>query len=313
MATVNLYDVLGIKDDATMAEVKSAYRRLAKEYHPDMGGNRDMFELVSHAYSVLVNPKTRKEYDSLYSMSTRSDSDHFKLKAGSRQYAEMPNVGMSKDDAKVAFERNYEEANRKHGISGTDSTLNQKDTDRRLDDLIMAREQDDIEGSHEKLWDDDKFDIDAFNATYDKYGTNMTQTNTIIKSENPLEFNSSRYDLYGNTTDYGKLYDDTPAFSSDYSSFEPTTQTRARKVNISTEDKEKYKLRHKGGHDIDSKLEEQLALRERDLKLGMDDYMTDVKYGIFGKDLGVERTEQISWDVDDMRDSYNKLMDMRRT
>ncbi|WP_031511495.1 molecular chaperone DnaJ [Streptomyces megasporus] len=61
------YKVLGVPKDATEAEIKKAYRKLAREYHPDANkGDRqaeERFKEVSEAHDVLGDPKRRKEYD----------------------------------------------------------------------------------------------------------------------------------------------------------------------------------------------------------------------------------------------------------
>jgi len=61
------YDVLGTKKDATDEEVKHAYFRKCKEFHPDKHhGNDDMhkqFIKINEAYQVLNNPVTRRQYD----------------------------------------------------------------------------------------------------------------------------------------------------------------------------------------------------------------------------------------------------------
>lgn len=63
----NLYSVLGVTKNATEAEIKKAFRTLSKKYHPDMNpGDRkaeERFQKVSEAYSVLQDPRKRKEYD----------------------------------------------------------------------------------------------------------------------------------------------------------------------------------------------------------------------------------------------------------
>lgn len=58
-----LYKLLGVAPDATAAEVKTAYRRLAKTAHPDAGGDPETFSAINDAYVILIDPKTRDEYD----------------------------------------------------------------------------------------------------------------------------------------------------------------------------------------------------------------------------------------------------------
>lgn len=61
----NYYDILGINRDATQEEIKNAYRKLAKKYHPDSSGSqgdKDRFQKIQEAYSVLSNPEKRKAY-----------------------------------------------------------------------------------------------------------------------------------------------------------------------------------------------------------------------------------------------------------
>jgi molecular chaperone DnaJ len=61
------YETLGVSRTATPDEIKRAYRRLAREYHPDANpGDSDAaerFKHISHAYEVLSNPEKRSRYD----------------------------------------------------------------------------------------------------------------------------------------------------------------------------------------------------------------------------------------------------------
>lgn len=59
------YEVLGVAPDAKAADIKRAYRQLARRYHPDIsGGDRTVtFREVTRAYEVLRNPERRRTYD----------------------------------------------------------------------------------------------------------------------------------------------------------------------------------------------------------------------------------------------------------
>lgn len=58
------YDILGISPTADPKEIKVSYRKLVKQFHPDL--NKDgakAFEEISSAYTILIHPEKRKEYD----------------------------------------------------------------------------------------------------------------------------------------------------------------------------------------------------------------------------------------------------------
>lgn len=64
----NYYEILGVNVDSTTLEIKSAYRRLARKYHPDVNKSPDAIEIfkdITLAYETLSNPKEREKYDIL--------------------------------------------------------------------------------------------------------------------------------------------------------------------------------------------------------------------------------------------------------
>lgn len=61
----SLYDILCIQKNATYAEIRSAYRRLAKSHHPDKndGKGAERMAKISESYTILSNAESRKYYD----------------------------------------------------------------------------------------------------------------------------------------------------------------------------------------------------------------------------------------------------------
>ena len=60
---IDPYEVLGIDRDCDGEAVRSAYRRLAKEAHPDSGGDSEQFARLQASYDLLKDPVRRKVYD----------------------------------------------------------------------------------------------------------------------------------------------------------------------------------------------------------------------------------------------------------
>ena len=59
MNTKDYYKELGISRNALKSEIKSAYRLLAKKYHPDIGGSHEKFLVIQLAWETLSDPQKK--------------------------------------------------------------------------------------------------------------------------------------------------------------------------------------------------------------------------------------------------------------
>ncbi len=62
----DLYEILGVPREASQEDIKKAYRRLAREHHPDVSQSHDAedrFKEVAAAYEILSDPEKRQQYD----------------------------------------------------------------------------------------------------------------------------------------------------------------------------------------------------------------------------------------------------------
>ncbi len=72
------YKIMGVSSDATQDEIKRAYRKLARKYHPDVSKEKDAeerFKELGEAYEALKDPEKRKAYDQLRKNGWRSGDD----------------------------------------------------------------------------------------------------------------------------------------------------------------------------------------------------------------------------------------------
>ena len=89
MEYIDYYKVLGVDKNASEAEIKKAYKKLARKYHPDLNPNdqtaEEKFKQINEANEVLSNPENRKKYDQ-YGKDWKHAEEFEKQKAQQRQY-----------------------------------------------------------------------------------------------------------------------------------------------------------------------------------------------------------------------------------
>lgn len=101
------YDILGVPRTASQADVKSAYRKLAKKYHPDANpGHEKMFQNIAGAYHILGDEKRRKQYDAGHIDAAGNEQVRNPFGGGGGGFGRGFDPG--------TFYQAYEDANKKH-------------------------------------------------------------------------------------------------------------------------------------------------------------------------------------------------------
>lgn len=99
MAFIDYYKILGVEQNATQQDIRKAYRRLAKKYHPDVNNSdpdaQRRFQAINEANEVLSDPEKRKKYDEYGEHWRHADE----FEAQRKQYGSMGN-----DDAFGGFD-----------------------------------------------------------------------------------------------------------------------------------------------------------------------------------------------------------------
>jgi len=85
----NLYEELGLKKNATKSEIKSSYRSLVKQHHPDAEGEKERFLAIQNAWETLNDPIKKEQYDrNFFSSNSSFDSlnENWEEKLNSKKY-----------------------------------------------------------------------------------------------------------------------------------------------------------------------------------------------------------------------------------
>lgn len=121
----NYYSILGVTPDSTVAEIKSAYRRLARKFHPDVnpnGGNN--FKEILEAYEVLSDAKKRFQYDTINGFFKTSPKQETSSKQAQTEY----------NRHSEKFDEKSEELNNSKIKSG--KNLNKKEFSKKINDIF---------------------------------------------------------------------------------------------------------------------------------------------------------------------------------
>lgn len=348
MASINLYEVLDLDETCTRTDIKKSYAKMVKECHPSKPtGDKELFELVTYAYNTLIDNKSRASYDKAFKVKKYNEPHAVLKKQAQKYYSAIEkehgieqdpavnthagtknNIGIptetkidpkKKEKAVHSFGQMFNDMDRKHGIKRTEiDRLDKKKTDRMVEDLLMMRKDDDIENTHERLFDEDmKFDPERFNEAYEM--VNKGHDELVPHSGNPFaynEINGLGGCPFSSIDKYDDLYDDNNNVL-ESSIYGPVSINTTKRNGITRQDVGSLKgAKYTKGHNaidpnynkrLDELIMERDAVSEELHKLDKSKFNTDNScggYGILDKiGIDIAAIDQIEYDLDPELDS----------
>uniref|UniRef100_A0A6C0ACI9 J domain-containing protein n=1 Tax=viral metagenome TaxID=1070528 RepID=A0A6C0ACI9_9ZZZZ len=329
MHSIDLYDVLNITKEASKKDVIKAYRELVKKYHPDRPeGDADLFELINHAFDTLSNEEKRKSYNDLQEMSDKVNKEHRNRKSEFDNYLNLQSqseISKSKDQSELEFKETMMALDDKRNFDRVkyeeeqENKLSKEDLKDLQNDIMLEREQDDIEYQPENIFEGQHFDIKKFNKMWD---VAKKKSQAIVEHNRPSSMND--HDEYvGIDADYGELFGKDAG--NDYvgvnfsSPLDTLTAEDLKNLDSDEDNDGGYESHNKGRDDPNYKksLEELMAEREKETQqinnMQFNDFNTDIKDGYgFLHQVGFDKQFELDYeDSKDMNDRYEKLLHAR--
>ena len=146
---IDYYNMLEIDIQATPEQIRSSYIKLAKKFHPDQGGHPEKFQMICKAYECLYNKETRKTYDLLYlkkSYEEINEDEFFRFRNDFKQFEVSNKKVVTEDKLTEIMNEVFKDKD-----NFNEKALNNKDIEKRLNDISMERENQDIEYNNDKI------------------------------------------------------------------------------------------------------------------------------------------------------------------
>jgi curved DNA-binding protein CbpA len=210
MDMINLYEILSLESECTDEQIKSAYSKLVKKYHPDKGGNVELYELITNAYDILRKPETRQEYDRLFTLSRQSSQDFNRLKQQSKDYYDSGEYKAATDTQKIDFKSQMSALNDKHGFDpSAQYQMSALDAKKRYSEIMHSRQVHDQEDQQAQLFEKKNFDLNdlkKFNQAFDQ--VHRKGDDLVLANGVPIAWNSGSLTSYTPIDNLEQIYAD---------------------------------------------------------------------------------------------------------
>lgn len=184
---IDVYKIMGLNPDDPQELVRKRCNEKLAKYHPDKIGpilkkipleqrakekkRLDMqYKLVKEAYGILHDPQKRKFYD--LQKKTIDSKNFVNQKKSFDDFIKLQDSEINENTKKNAadnFRLKFFDLDNKHGFNReklTEKALDKKELEKKMSDLVMSRESQEIECTPEKLFEGDRFDPVSFNKAF---------------------------------------------------------------------------------------------------------------------------------------------------
>lgn len=222
--TINYYAVLGLKNDANMNEIKRAYQKKLRKYHPDKiestKENKLKYKMIREAGNILTHTQKRKAYDEQLKQN-KSPQDYISQKDSFKEFMKLQEHNMTDEDIKIAklnFDKMLKQYEKDNGIYRDEKILSTDEYTRKMEDLILQREQEEFELNNDNIFEGMEYNTNEFNGIFEKHkNKKRTSDGMIVYTDNICAYNNNddegmSLDSYGllyatgNYTDYNENY-----------------------------------------------------------------------------------------------------------
>lgn len=332
--SMTYYEVLGVAHDSVLPEIKKQFRKLAVRYHPDQRdtGDASIFALVARAYECLSSEQKRAEYDSMLAIERKARrADFLTQRKAFEEFIKAQETDVSAkslENATAKFRVEFDDLDRKRGIDRNkfkEDPISSTDAVKRMKDMEMEREQDEIEFTQPKIFDDPlNFDRDKFNVVFEKLYKQDKEDQLVKHTGLPSAFNDgagasfiSCERNYDDLFDEGETVTGTGAYG--------TVSEFGKKVSVSRDDIEKvksrrsdYKTHNSITPEYSNDIERRLRERESEDRMfdarKIQDFETDTKMDgfTFLHEVGVTGRE-LEWEKEEIdEETVKKLLAYRQ-
>ena len=177
---LDYYAILGIKKDATQNEVKKAYQKKLKKFHPDKieptKENKLKYKMIREAGDILSNIHKRKAYD-IQKKTDNNTQDFISQKQSYKEFIQLQEQNMTDEDRKIAklnFDRSIQEIIQEHKLDTDTKLLTQDEYTRKIDDLLLQREQESFDIHEDNIFEGRQFNSNEFNNIFEKHKTKIS-------------------------------------------------------------------------------------------------------------------------------------------